>query len=319
MVDCNCAAECRELQYWGSLYSYLARLPSLLLTSVVHAQQLLAHGASAGAQTIYQAVARISSVVFYAIVSIWWFVTANAATGVFVVALCIAWQVFYPLRVTLRLLARLPYFHGIACEFPPLQGSDRWAKHVALTLNCGPSPYSTDTILALLGQHNAHATFFITGSQVEKCDAIGVGNGHEDMGKTILGRILSQGHQLGVQGWQNSPTHALSTGQLVQELTNCSKLLSTAQRYSVLLATADTSSESTTSAAPPQTPKRYKWFRPQGGLPNPSIVEAAEKLGYTTVLASVFPWDNYSQWPLLNAYYVWSKVYSGAVIMLNDG
>lgn len=118
---------------------------------------------------------------------------------------------------------------------------------------------------------------------------------------------------------QNCSTHTLGPNQLTKELTSCSKLLTTAQKYSVLLATTDTSSDSTTSAAPPQTPKRHKWFRPQGGLPSPCVVETAEKLGYCTVLASVFPWDNYSGWPLLNACYVWSKVYPGAVVMLNEG
>jgi hypothetical protein len=33
---------------------------------------------------------------------------------------------------------------------------------------------------------------------------------------------------------------------------------------------------------------------------------------------SVWPWDTYISWPLLNAIYIWSKVYSGAVIVLHD-
>jgi hypothetical protein len=51
------------------------------------------------------------------------------------------------------------------------------------------------------------------------------------------------------------------------------------------------------------------------------MVEAAERLGYTTVLGSVFAWDTWKVpfQPLVNALYIWSKVYSGAVIVLHDG
>lgn len=201
MAGCSCAALAPELEYWSSLFSYITNVPILIFTRVVRTQQLLTHGALAGAQSIQQCAFSISGFLVRVLVSIVGLITTHAASGVLGVTVVIAWQVYYPLRVTLRLLARLPCFRGVAYEFPPLKSSNIRGKHVVLTLNCGPSPNSTDAILTLLGQHNAHATFFITGSQVDKCDAVGAGSGHEDLGKTILGRILAQGHQLGVQGW----------------------------------------------------------------------------------------------------------------------
>jgi hypothetical protein len=48
------------------------------------------------------------------------------------------------------------------------------------------------------------------------------------------------------------------------------------------------------------------------------VVDTAQKLGYHTVLGSVWPWDVYSKWPLLNALYISAKVYPGAVIVLHD-
>jgi hypothetical protein len=48
------------------------------------------------------------------------------------------------------------------------------------------------------------------------------------------------------------------------------------------------------------------------------MVEAAQQLGYQTVLGSVFPWDTHCKWPLLNALYIISKVYCGSIIVLHD-
>jgi hypothetical protein len=50
----------------------------------------------------------------------------------------------------------------------------------------------------------------------------------------------------------------------------------------------------------------------------PELVDTAQKLGYHTVLGSVWPWDVYSKSPLLNALYISAKVYPGAVIVLHD-
>lgn len=63
---------------------------------------------------------------------------------------------------------------------------------------------------------------------------------------------------------------------------------------------------------------RTKWFRPGWGWFTPEVVDTAQKLGYHTVLGSVWPWDVYSKWPLLNALYISAKVYPGAVVVLHD-
>lgn len=41
-------------------------------------------------------------------------------------------------------------------------------KIVALTFDDGPVPYAIDRLLPILASHNAHATFFLTGSEMEK-------------------------------------------------------------------------------------------------------------------------------------------------------
>jgi peptidoglycan/xylan/chitin deacetylase (PgdA/CDA1 family) len=66
------------------------------------------------------------------------------------------------------------------------------------------------------------------------------------------------------------------------------------------------------------TGPRTKWFRPGWGWFTPEVVDTAQKLGYHTVLGSVWPWDVYSKCPLLNALYISAKVYPGAVVVLHD-
>lgn len=70
-------------------------------------------------------------------------------------------------------------------------------KTLYLTFDDGPIPYVTDFVLETLQKHDAKATFFCVGDNVEKHPA-------------ILERILAQGHQVGnhtfnhLNGW-NTP------------------------------------------------------------------------------------------------------------------
>lgn len=70
-------------------------------------------------------------------------------------------------------------------------------KVVALTFDDGPTPQYTDTVLEILGRHGVKATFFVTGSEVEKNIA-------------EAGRIAAAGHELG--------NHSYSHARLVFKL-----------------------------------------------------------------------------------------------------
>jgi peptidoglycan/xylan/chitin deacetylase (PgdA/CDA1 family) len=115
----------------------------------------------------------------------------------------------------------------------------------------------------------------------------------------------------------------LTLKQLTRELLDTHKLLSSARQ--VALAADSSAALDDDAAWQPQQQQQQpvrsrKWFRPGGGWVTPAMVEAAERLSYTTVLGSVFPWDTVKVplQPLVNALYIWSKVYSGAVIVLHD-
>lgn len=115
------------------------------------------------------------------------------------------------------------------------------------------------------------------------------------------------------------PSHALTPKQLTREILDTHKVISTARQAALTAVTPGSDDpDSPHSMTPTVTGPRTKWFRPGWGWFTPELVEAVQKLGYHTVLGSVWPWDVYSKWPLLNALYISAKVYPGAVIVLHD-
>jgi hypothetical protein len=87
----------------------------------------------------------------------------------------------------------------------------------------------------------------------------------------------------------------------------------------LLLCIAAYTCYSCVSSKPFEIPCRpRKWFRPGHGWWNASMLKIAKKHGYLTVLGSVFPYDTTFKNPYINALYIWTKVYNGAVIVLHD-
>lgn len=131
--------------------------------------------------------------------------------------------------------------------------------------------------------------------------------------------------QLPLHCRHDRPSHSLSPKQLTNEICEVHKLISSA-RQAALTAQHSTaghtdypdSEDLSPSAAAAVAGPRTKWFRPGWGWFTPEMVDTAQKLGYHTVLGSVWPWDVYSKWPLLNALYICAKAYPGAVVVLHD-
>uniref|UniRef100_A0A383WHY1 NodB homology domain-containing protein n=1 Tax=Tetradesmus obliquus TaxID=3088 RepID=A0A383WHY1_TETOB len=156
-------------------------------------------------------------------------------------------------------------------------------------------------------------------------DALGAGNGHHELGKATIRRMVSEGHELGNQTWSTCPAYSLTPKQLTRELQDTHRLLSSARQVALAADSCaalddDTTWQQQQQQQQQQQVRSRRWFRPAGGWVTPGMVEAAERLGYTTVLGSVFPWDTVKVplQPLVHALYIWSKVYSGAVIVLHD-
>jgi peptidoglycan/xylan/chitin deacetylase (PgdA/CDA1 family) len=86
-------------------------------------------------------------------------------------------------------VATIPTLHRRL--LPRLSGSSA-RPHVALTFDDGPDPASTPAFLDALGELGGHATFFVLGGRLEACPELGR-------------RIVAEGHELAVHGWQHRP------------------------------------------------------------------------------------------------------------------
>lgn len=64
-------------------------------------------------------------------------------------------------------------------------------SHIALTFDDGPHPIFTPQVLDLLAAHNARATFFVLGREVEEHPA-------------LLQRTIAEGHEIGIHGYDHT-------------------------------------------------------------------------------------------------------------------
>jgi peptidoglycan/xylan/chitin deacetylase (PgdA/CDA1 family) len=85
---------------------------------------------------------------------------------------------------------------------------------VALTFDDGPTPGVTDKILDLLKQHQAQATFFLIGRQI-------------NTGAALVKRAVSEGHRVGNHTFHHRWIPSLSKYELLEQLRMTQDALST--------------------------------------------------------------------------------------------
>lgn len=159
------------------------------------------------------------------------------------------------------------------------------SKIVGLTIDDGPSEYTSE-IMQLLKDNEAAATFFIIGGQV---------SGRE---KT-LEELIRNGNELGNHAMHDEPSRALSEITLVDEIHSVEDMLNHA--YSKV------------GISPPP-----KYFRPGSGFFSTKMRETLKRLGYRLVLGSVYPHDPQISMPNVNAKHILSMVRPGAIIICHD-
>eukprot|EP00775_Hariotina_reticulata_P011358 gene11358-11507_t len=328
--------------YAGELHSFIFAAPSECVSVAVTALRFLWKFAAGVTSAAVSGVLAVLGSLFTAVIGI---LASNATHLLLGTVLVVAWQIYYPFKVLIAMLAKSPYCQGVIFDLCPAANDEdilSEKKYVALTIDDGPCPYHTEPVLDVLDQHSAKATFFVIGAHVDQCDVWGAGDGRFEAGRTILRRMAAEGHELGNHTWHDRPSYKLSPSQLRKELADAHKLIKSAQEEAAaadapaeasdddlsLISFAHTtsnslndfgaSSSSSNLQHANQTGRRYRWFRPGSGWFMPEMVEAAQQLGYRTVLGSVFPWDTHSKWPLLNALFIITKVYCGAIIVLHD-
>jgi len=152
-------------------------------------------------------------------------------------------------------------------------------KLIALTIDDGPDPESTDAILDVLANHDAHATFFVLIEHV---------NENED----LVERMVAEGHELGNHLLEDTPSIQHPKTEFEAQLEHAHDALS---RFTTI-----------------------RWFRPGSGWYNREMLQALERYQYRLALGSIYPFDSHipSSW-FASRYIVW-RAYPGAVIVLHD-
>ena len=78
---------------------------------------------------------------------------------------------------------------------------------VALTFDDGPHSRNTDDIVNIFSKYNAHATFFMLGSNVVK---------YPD----VVKRVYDAGHEIGIHTWNHKELTKLSSDEVKNEVNN---------------------------------------------------------------------------------------------------
>ncbi|TDZ65933.1 Uncharacterized protein CTRI78_v003414 [Colletotrichum trifolii] len=156
---------------------------------------------------------------------------------------------------------------------------------IGLTIDDAPSQH-TPEILKILRENDAHATFFLIGSQM---------NGRED----DMGEIIKSGSELGNHAMHDEASRSLSDEQLQSEILEVRRKIKVLYEYE-------------------DTPMPANYFRPGSGFFSDRMRLLVDKLGYRMVLGSVYPHDaQISSWRL-NANHILSMARPGAIIICHD-
>lgn len=156
---------------------------------------------------------------------------------------------------------------------------------IALTIDDAPSQHTAD-ILDVLKANDARATFFVIGGQIP---------GRED----LMDRIVREGHELGNHAMHDEPSISLPSSDLSDQILEVDAFISQAYKSTGV-----------------QRQERY--FRPGSGIFSQRILDVATKLGYRTILGSIYPHDPFISYSWINAWHILSMARPGAVIICHD-
>ena len=152
-------------------------------------------------------------------------------------------------------------------------------KIVALTIDDGPDAFGSPRILDILGEYDAHATFFLITEHIPGNEA-------------LVERMIDEEHELGNHLTADEPSIAMSEDEFEGELLKADAALS--------------------EFAP------AKWLRPGSGWYNETMLATIKRNGYQCALGSVYPYDPHVGVYWFSAYYVLGNVKPGDVIVLHD-
>lgn len=154
-------------------------------------------------------------------------------------------------------------------------------KYVAITFDDGPSVQVTPRVLKILKQHDAKATFFMLGSQVEKYPS-------------IAARVANSGHEIGNHTDHHMDLTKIGESRMVEEVQKSNQKILEATGQSPTL------------------------IRPPYGAINPNVEKVARNNGSSLILWSVDSLDWKSKNTEAINQLVQKEVVSGSIILLHD-
>ncbi|MEU1289710.1 polysaccharide deacetylase family protein [Kitasatospora sp. NPDC005856] len=167
-------------------------------------------------------------------------------------------------------------------ESKPVYDLDPERRVVALTIDDGPDPHHTPTVLALLEQYGIRATFFLIGENAAEHPA-------------LVREIADRGHHIANHTWTHPDLRSLSEAKVRDELERTSELL---QR---------------------STGRQPTWFRAPGGDWSAASLKVAADLGMRNMAWSVDPrdWARPGTSAIIDR--ILKNVRPGSIVLNHDG
>jgi peptidoglycan/xylan/chitin deacetylase (PgdA/CDA1 family) len=156
-------------------------------------------------------------------------------------------------------------------------------RRLALTFDDGPNPHNTPSLLELLAEHDARATFFVVGAKVE------------DGRAEILARTAEEGHEVGNHTFAHDRAVLRDDRQALADLRRASAAIEDACGVTPTL------------------------FRPPFGRSLRRLSRLARSLGMTTVGWSAVAGDWREDEPDEVASRIVRAARPGAIVLLHDG
>lgn len=151
---------------------------------------------------------------------------------------------------------------------------------VAFTFDDGPSEW-TEPLLDVLATREAHATFFVLGVNVA---------GHQD----VLRRIVADGHEVAMHGWDHERTRAIPVGELQNRIVR------------------------TIEALADFAPHGLRWWRPPWNDATDEQIDAVQELGLAFCKPSVEGFDvSHSESEIVKD--LMRGIRAGSIVGLHDG
>lgn len=160
-------------------------------------------------------------------------------------------------------------------------------KIVALTIDDAPSEYTRE-ILDVLEAHDAHATFFVIGAQVDRPERA-----------EVLADLVRSGNELANHAMHDEAARSLSDEELALQISQVEQKIAKAYE-----------------TAGPERPPKY--FRPGSGFFSERMLRNVKSLGYRLVLGSIYPHDPQIPYWRVNARHVLSMLRPGGIVICHD-